>query len=65
MPLLLGTGITEWVQSVTRYDRRNHPSDFIHQTEPRKTPAQHRPSHKPGVSASRRRNLIDQLLEIT
>jgi hypothetical protein len=39
MPLLLGTGITEQVQSVTQDDRSYHQSDFIHQAELEKTPA--------------------------
>src|ERR1022692_255903 len=65
MPLLLGPGITEQAQSVTQCDRRYHQSDFVHQSKPEKTLAQHRPSHDPDVSVSRREDLVDQLLEIT
>src|SRR5262249_8493547 len=43
----------------------NRQSDFIHQSEPEKTLAQHRPSHEPDVSVSRRENLINESLEIS
>jgi hypothetical protein len=64
MPLLLGTEITEYVQPVTRYDRRYHQSDFIHQAEPEKTLALHGPSHQSDASVSRREYLSRKSLEI-